>query len=573
MDSVLARAKDFEARYRGRINTADLTPGTLHEALCEYESILQARSKPYDFASLAFAADTSDPKLGALLQSVVEWSSQVAIHLLPFSLELVEVSDDVLNPVLGDERLGNYRHFVRAHRAFRPHRLSEAEERVMEEMMTTGRRAFERLFEETVAGIRFAVEVDGKVEYLTEAEVLALMRAPDREVRRRAAEGLTRGLRDHSRPLTFIFNTLAQDKAVEDRLRRYDRPEAARHLSNELSHETVETVVRVCEEHYPLVSRYYRLKREILGYDELTHYDRYAPLFETKRETSFEEAKGLVLSAFGRFSSVMQDAAGEFFENGWIDAEVRPGKRGGAFCNGVTPDLHPYILVSYLGRVDDVMTLAHELGHGVHDMMARRQTYLNYHCALPVAELASTFAEMLVFDSLRQVGGLEERMALYAERIEGSFATIFRQAAMYRFEQDLHRARRERGELTAEEIGALWQERIQRMFGDSLKLGDDHRLWWMYISHFIEAPFYVYAYSFGELLVMALYRRWKEEGPSFADRYLGLLAAGGSMGPKELLAQVEVDIDDPAFWQGGMSVMGEMVSEFAALYEEWKGRG
>lgn len=571
MASVLERARAFESKYRGRIRDQNLSVETLLGALQEYELILQAQSKPHDFASLAFAADTSDTKLGALLQSVLEWSSQVAIHLLPFGLELLEVEDGVLSRLLSDDRLSNYRHFVQAHRAFRPHRLSEAEERIMEEMATTGRRAFERLFEEVVAGIRFEVEIDGKVQSLTEPEVLALLRSPDRDVRRRAAEGLTKGLQEHSRLLTFIFNTLVQDKAVEDRLRRFDSPEASRHLSNELNPSTVETVIQVCEKHYPLVSRYYNLKREILGYDELTHYDRYAPLFETKRDVPFDEAKDLVLSAFERFSSAMRDAAVSFFANGWIDAEVRPGKRGGAFCNGVTPDLHPYILMNYLGRVDDAMTLAHELGHGVHDMMARRQTYLNYHCALPVAELASTFAEMLVFESLRQMGSLEERLALYAERIEGNFATIFRQAAMYRFEQGLHRARREKGELTSEEIGAVWQTQIQRMFGESLKLGNDHRLWWMYISHFTEAPFYVYAYSFGELLVMALYRRWKEEGSGFADRYLGLLAAGGSMTPKDLLAQVGIDIDDPAFWQGGMSVIEGMVSEFQELYRRWKG--
>ncbi|MGQ9696834.1 MAG: M3 family oligoendopeptidase [Armatimonadota bacterium] len=570
MASIWARAEAFERRYRGAINVSDLSVETLHEALREYESILQAEGKLYSFASLAFAADTSDAKLGALLQSVTEWASQVSIRLLPFSLELAQADESVVNRVLADERLSNYRHFVKQHRSFRPHRLTEAEERVMEELATTGRRAFERLFEETVAAMRFDLEENGKVQHLTEAEVLALMRSPDRETRRRAAEALTRGLREHSRILTFIFNTLVLDKAIEDRLRRYDRPESARHLSNELSHETVETVIGVCEEYYPLVSRYYTLKREILGYDELTHYDRYAPLFETKREVPFDEAKTLILSAFERFSPAILAEAEPFFANGWIDAEVRPGKRGGAFCDGVAPDLHPYILVNYLGRVDDVMTLAHELGHGVHDMAARRQTYLSYHCALPVAELASTFAEMLVFESLREVGSLEDRLALYAERIEGGFATIFRQAAMYRFEQDLHRARREKGELTSDEIGELWQKRIQQMFGDSLKLGDDHRLWWMYVSHFTEMPFYVYAYSFGELLVMSLYRRWKEEGPGFADKYLSLLAAGGSMGPKELLAQIGIDIDDPAFWRGGMSVLEGTLSEFAELYREWR---
>ena len=571
MAALLERARSFEERYRGRINSPDLTPSLLLEALQEYEAILQEENKPASYASLAFAADTADPKKGALLQKTIEWSSQISIHLLPFSLELLELDDSVLEPVLESELLSNYRHFVRSHRAFRDHRLSEPEERILEEKATTGSRAFERLFEETVSGIRFEVAHAGETRIMTEAEVLALMRSPDRELRRAAAEALTDGLKAHSRILTFIFNTLVQDKATDDRLRRFDRPEASRHLSNELSHETVETVIRVCEENYPLVARYYHLKRQILGYDELTHYDRYAPLFESRREVPFEEAKAVVLDAFERFSPRMRQAAEAFFLNGWIDAEVRPGKRGGAFCSPVTPDLHPYVFVNYLGKIDDVMTLAHELGHGVHDMMARCQTYLNYSGTLPIAELASTFAEMLVFERLQQTSELEERLALYAEKIEGSFATIFRQAAMYRFEQALHRARRERGELTADEIGSMWQEHIQRMFLDSVRLGDDHKFWWMYISHFVGSPFYVYAYSFGELLVMALFSRYKSEGPPFADKYLNLLAAGGSLSPRELLAQVDINIDDPEFWRGGVRVLENLVAEFEELYRQYRG--
>jgi len=566
MATILARAEWFEKEYRGTINTPSLTANHLLSALREYEAILQEESKPHNFASLSFAADTSDPARGALLQQVMEWGTQVAIHLLPFELELMEVDDAIIAPVLADPLLDNYRHYVQTHRAFREHRLSEPEERVLEEKATTGARAFVRLFEESVSNIVFQVEYGGKVEQLTEPEVLALMRSPDREVRRAAAAGLTAGLKANERLLTFVFNTLVQDKATDDRLRRYSRPEASRHLANELDDATVEVVVRTCEEGYPLVARYYQLKREILGLPELTHYDRYAPLFQSQRMVPFPEAKEIVLDAFERFSPTMRAAAEAFFSNRWIDAEPRKGKRGGAFCDYVTPDLHPYVFLNYLNRIDDVMTLAHELGHGVHSYLSREQTLLNFHGTLPIAELASTFAEMLVFERLRRTSDREDRLALYAEKIEGSFSTIFRQAAMYRFEQDLHQARRTQGELTSEAVGQMWQRRLQAMFGDSLTLGEDHRLWWMYISHFVASPFYVYAYSFGELLVFGLFSRYMAGGAPFAEKYLELLRLGGSLSPRDLMARVGIEIRDPEFWRSGMRVLEDMVAEFEREY-------
>jgi oligoendopeptidase F len=363
---------------------------------------------------------------------------------------------------------------------------------------------------------------------------------------------------------------LLQEKNVEDRLRHYTYPEESRHLSNELARETVELVVRTVVEYYPLVARYYRTKREILGVDELTHYDRYAPLFATKEEVPFERARSLVLGAFGAFSPTMERTAAEFFERRWIDAEARRGKRGGAFCSYTTPDLHPFVFMSYLNRMDDVMTLAHELGHGVHASLSRGQSYVNFHGTLPLAELASTFGEMLVFEKLQEEADLADRLALYADKIEGAFATIFRQAAMYRFEQAIHLRRREKGELQTEDYSALWQAHIQAMFGDSVRLGEEHRHWWLYISHFISTPFYVYAYAVGELLVMALYRRYKAEGHRFASSYVSLLEAGGSMSPQALMAQVGIDLNDRSFWRGGIQVLEGMIGEFEALYKEYR---
>lgn len=572
LDDLLARSKAFAERYRGRIDTDNLTADTLLEAIKEYEQIAVGLTKISSFAALTFAADTSKFEHGAFLQHIQERQTVISLELMFFELELMAAAPEVIDPISQDPKLAGYRHFIFASRLFRDHRLPEPEEKILEEKANTGGRAFERLFEETTSAMEFTVTVEGEEKTLTEPEVLALLREPNRETRRAAAESLTKGLLDNGRLLTFIFNTLVYDKAVDDRLRRYEYPEQARNLSNELDRETVETVISTCVEHYPLVARYYRLKREILGLDQLTHYDRYAPLFESKEEIDFELAKRTVLDSFRSFSATIADAADEFFQKRWIDAEPRKGKRGGAFCMYVTPDLHPFVLMSYLGRKDDIMTLAHELGHGVHASLSRVQSFFNFSSVLPVAELASTFGEMLVFESLVRQSSLEEKLALYAEKIEGVFATIFRQAAMYRFEQELHRARREQGELQTEEIGELWQRNIQAMFEDSVQMGDEHQYWWMYVNHFVGSPFYVYAYSFGELLVMALYSMYKREGEQFVPKYVELLTTGGACSPEELLAKVGIDIRSSAFWSGGMSVVEQLIADFEALYNEWKSK-
>ena len=566
LDAQLRRAEDFGSRYRGKIDSPELTAETLRQAIQDYERILQEAAKPSCFASLLFAADTSDPKRGAFLQRMRERGSEISIRLMFFELELMGVPEERMAELLKDPVLAEYRHYVWAERLFREHRLSEPEEKVLEEKANTGRRAFTRLFDQIVSNIPFEVTREGRTESLTLPEVVALLREPDREVRRAAAAGLTDGLVSNGQTLTYVFNTLVQDKGTDDRLRRYAYPEQPRHLANELDPDTVELVVQTAVDNYPLVARYYRLKRDILGYDKLMHYDRYAPLFATKEEVPFDRAWEIVVGSFRDFTPVLEDAASEFFEKQWIDAEVRKGKRGGAFCSYVTPDLHPYVFVNYLNRMDDVMTLGHELGHGVHACLSRRQGYLSFSPVLPVAELASTFGEMLVFEALQAQAAPEDRLALYAEKIEGAFATIFRQAAMYRFEQAIHAWRREKGELTTEEFSSLWQGRQQEMFGDSVELGDEHRFWWMYVSHFIGVPFYVYAYTLGELLVMALYAMYKKEGRAFAPRYIQLLEAGGSMAPNEMLSRVGIDIRDRAFWQGGMEVLAGFVDEFERLY-------
>lgn len=570
LDDTLARAKKFAERYRGKIDSADLNAETLVAAIKELEEIGVAETKVACFAAMVFFADTSKPEHGALMQHVQERSTEISLELIFFDLELMAAKPEIIDALLAHECLANYRHFVRAARLFRDHKLPENEEKLLEEKANTGGRAFDRLFEESVSAIEFKMTIDGEEKTLSEPEVLALLKESNRELRKSAAESLTRGLLEHGRLLTFIFNTLVYDKSIDDRLRRYDHPEQARNLSNELDSNIVETVISTCVEGYPLVERYYKVKREALGYDKLYHYDRYAPLFESKGSYSFDQAKDIVLESFGKFSTEMRDAADEFFKNNWIDAAPRKAKRGGAFCMSVTPDTHPYVLMSYLNRMDDISTLSHELGHGVHASLSRAQTLVNFSSTLPVAELASTFGEMLVFENLVSKSDIEDKLALYAEKIEEIFATIFRQAAMYRFEQELHRGRRELGELTSEQIGEMWQHNIQAMFGESVELGEEHANWWMYVSHFTSSPFYVYAYSFGELLVMALYSMYKRDGDAFVPKYLDTLRAGGSCSPEELLGRVGIDIRDPQFWRGGMKVVEGLVDDFEKLYAKWK---
>ncbi|HSI71694.1 MAG TPA: M3 family oligoendopeptidase [Fimbriimonas sp.] len=569
---AMQKADDFADKYRGKIDSPSLNATTLANSISELEALSNEIAKPMSFAHLMFAVNSSDPKIGAFMQKQREKGTELSVKLLFFELELQKANGDLVDGLLQDETLAPYKHYIETTRALSPFRLSEKEEIVMEEMANTGSRAWVRLFEEVTANHIYKLRRPGyeDIEEVTEQEVLALLREPDRALRKAAGDSFSSGLEELQRVLAFTFNNLLQDKSVEDRLRAFEYPEQARHLSNELDRETVDLVIRLCRENYDLVARFYRVKREILGLSELTHIDRYAPLFETEEKVGWEEGKSIVLDSFGEFSPEMARRAGEFFDQNWIDAEPRKGKQGGAFCMYVTPDTHPYVMQNYLNKIDDVMTLAHELGHGVHASLSREQTYFNFHGTLPLAELASTFGEMLVFEKVVAGASLKDRLALYAGKIEGVFATVFRQAAMFSFERRAHQARREQGELAPDQFGEIWQEEIQAMFGDSLKLGEQHRVWWSYVGHFVYAPFYVYAYSFGELLVLSLYQMAKQQGPSFADRYIEVLRLGGSKTPQELMAMVGVDLKSDAFWQGGFEAMEKLVGEFEQLWSEYR---
>lgn len=561
-------ADAFAEKYRDKINTADLKAETLLAALTELEALTTDVAKPLSYANLLFAGDASNPAIGAFLQSQMEKATELQVKLMFFELELQAAPEATVAALVEDAKLSNYHHYIQVARTYSPYRLTEKEEVLMEELANTGSRAWNRLFDEVTSNYVFKIILHGKEEEKSQQEVLALLRHEDRATRQAAADSLSAGLKDQERVLTFIFNTMLQDKSIDDRLRGFQFAQQSRHMANELDKETVDLVVRLCREFYPMVARYYRVKQQILGLPELTHIDRYAPLFAAEEKVSWERAQDIVLNAFGEFSGEVSSRAKEFFDKDWIDAEPRKGKTGGAFCSYNTPDTHPVILQSFLNKMDDVMTLAHELGHGVHASFSREQSYFNYHGTLPLAELASTFGEMLVFEKLVAGAETKDKLALYAEKIEGIFATVFRQAAMYQFEMRIHDLRREEGELAPEEFGEIWQEELQAMFGDSVKLGDQHRSWWMYVSHFMAVPFYVYAYSFGELLVLSLYEMAKKQGPSFADDYVAVLKLGGAKSPAELMGMLNVDLKSEEFWRGGFAAMDKFLVEFERLWAE-----
>jgi len=564
LDRSLEGARAFAARYRGRI--AGLDAAGLAQAVDALEALDEPAARVRAYAGLLFAADTSNPRHGALLQHVQERASAIRNEVLFFELEWVAVQEDAAARLLADPALARRRHFLESARRWRPHVLSESEERLLEESANTGRRAFSRLFDEIMAGMRFRVEHDGVSEELGEEEVLSRLHLPDRDARKAAAVGLTAGLRENARTLGFVFNTLLQDKAVQDRLRRFDSPMQDRHLANEIDADSVAALLTACERRFDLVARYYRLKAGLLGLERLEDHDRYAPIPGEAGERSFADARDIVLRAYEDFSPELSRVAGEFFERRWIDAELRPGKRGGAFSASTVPAVHPYVLLNYTGNLRDVMTLAHELGHGVHQSLAREQGLFEMDTPLTTAETASVFGEMLVFRRLlREEKDPKVRLALTCGKLEDAFATVFRQVVMTRFEERAHAARRSEGELPLERVNQLWLESNRPMFGDSVALGDDYGWWWLYIPHFVHSPFYCYAYAFGELLVLALLRRHDEEGDAFVPRYLDLLRAGGSDSPPALLRRVGLDITDPAFWEGGLAILEELVGEAERL--------
>ncbi len=559
----LAQAEAFYARYHSKI--ASLDAEALAEALHQYEAILDRLGRAYTYAYLNWATQTEDPACGALLQQVREAYAQATKHLLFLELEWAQLEAERAQELLAAEVLRPFRHYLELQQRLRPHLLSEPEEKILAEKRVTGRDAWVRFFDELLGAMRFSL--DGQL--LTEQEVLAKLYDPDREVRRQAALALTEGLKTRLRELTYVFNIVLADKAAEDRLRGYRSWIESRNLANEVSDEMVEALIQAVTERYELVARFYELKRRLLGYAELYDYDRYAPIGQASTRYSWEEARQLVQSAYDAFHPRLGRIVAEFFERRWIDAALVPGKRSGAFSHGAVPSAHPYILLNYTGTIRDVQTLAHELGHGVHQYLSRKQGVLQADTPLTMAETASVFGEMLVFERLMAAEtDAANRLAMLMGKIDDTIATVFRQVAMNRFEDRIHVARRTQGELPPEAFCAYWMETQQAMFQGSVTLGEHYRYWWSYIPHFVHTPGYVYAYAFGELLVLALFARYREEGDTFAERYLALLEAGGSDWPHVLVGRLGVDLKDTTFWHQGLTAIEALIEQAEALAEQ-----
>ena len=554
-------AADFHKRYFGKVGK--LSGAALGKAVAEYEAIDERLSRIMSYAQLVHAGDVADPEVGRFYQTNQEAATAIAARLVFFTLELNRISDRDLAKKLKSPALAHYASWIRDVRVFRDHELGEEMERLLHEKHVAGRAAFNRLFDETMARLRF--DLDGKK--LTSEQILHLLSDDDGSKRRKAAKVLGKGLGDNVQLFSLITNTLAKDKEIEDRWRRYERPQSSRNRANQVEDEVVDALSSAVQKAYPdLAHRYYRLKAKWFGKRALDYWDRNAPLPDGGgRQYDWADAKNIVLEAYSRFSPELATVGKKFFDNDWIDAPARPGKASGAFAHPVVPSAHPYLLLNYMGRPRDVMTLAHELGHGVHQVLAGAQGHLKCGTPLTLAETASVFGEMLTFRSLlANETDPKLRKAMLASKVEDMLNTVVRQIAFYEFELRVHNERRE-GELSSERICEHWIDVQRESLGPAIRLHDEYRYYWMYIPHFIHSPFYVYAYAFGDCLVNSLYAVYENAEEGFAERYLEMLRAGGTLQHKELLAPFGLDASDPAFWSKGLGIVSGLIDELEGL--------
>jgi oligoendopeptidase F len=556
LSEALQRAQAFAERYAGKLGELD-SPG-LREAMQELAAIHELVGRAGGYAALRFSTDTAEPANGALLQLAQERGTAIETTLLFFDLEWAALADERAEHLLSGDGLEPFAHHLRNVRRYREHLLSEPEEKILSEKSLTGAGAWTRLFEELTS----AIEVRLPEETVALDVALSRLALSDRETRRTAAEAVTEGLAPGLRTRAFLFNTLLADKGIDDRLRHYPHWLAARNLANEASDESVQALIEAVRARNEIPRRWYRLKAKLLGLERLADYDRMASVTEDQASFPFSQARQIVLDCYSSFSPELGEVAGAFFSEQRIDAPVRPAKRGGAFCASVVPSVKPYVLLNYTSQRRDVLTLAHELGHGVHFALAAQQGIFHQTTPLTLAETASVFGETIVFERLlTEDSSPASRLALLAENLEDTIATVFRQVAMNRFEDLVHTARREEGELSVERFGELWAESQQELLGDSVEVTDGYRSWWSYIPHFIGSPGYVYAYAYGQLLALSVYERYEQEGAALVPQYLELLAAGGSKSPEELGQIVGIDLADPGFWDSGLELVERQLTQ------------
>ncbi|MCC7078588.1 MAG: M3 family oligoendopeptidase [Acidimicrobiia bacterium] len=569
LDAADETAAELE-RARGTI--ASMSARALATHMHRTAQLAELVGRAHSYAGLRFAECMTDEARGALEQMVQERATAVETRLIFFDLEWAELDDAQVEALLAAPELDFCAHHLRAARRYRPHLLTEPEEKILAEKQVTGASAWTRLFDELTSAITVELPEAAAGPDTTTVGLeqgLALLAHPDREVRRGAARAVTAGLAPGLRTRAYVFNTLLADKATDDRLRGHATWLSSRNLANEASDESVDALVTAVVRRYDIPQRWYALKADLLGLDHLADYDRIASVADVDVEVTWDDAKVVVHEAYASFSPDLARIVSRFFDEAWIDAPVRPGKRPGAFCAYTVPSHHPYVLLNWTGRQRDALTLAHELGHGLHAYLAREQGVFHQSTPLTLAETASVFGETVTFGRLLdETSDPHARLALLAESLEGSIATVFRQTAMNRFEAAVHTWRREEGELSVDDFGRLWTETQAEMLGDAVELTDDYGTWWSYIPHFIGSPGYVYAYAFGQLLALSVYGRYVAEGADFVPRYLDLLAAGGSRSPEDLGSLVGVDLADPSFWDGGLDIVEEQLTAAEAAARE-----
>ncbi|MBF0093200.1 MAG: M3 family oligoendopeptidase [Alphaproteobacteria bacterium] len=557
LERIEGDAKAFSDAYQGRLK--ELDGGAFADAIAAYERLSEGMGRIESYADLAFSTRITDPEAGRFNQSMRERINAISAGTLFFTLEINRLDEEVLESKLSDPKAARYRPWLRDVRVFRTHQFSDEVERILHEREVVGRAAWVRLFDETLAGLRF--DVDG--ESLTESETLNLLSDPSTDKRRSAAKALGKVLGDNIRVFSRITNTLVKEKEIDDGGRGYPRPISFRNLANQVEDEVVDALARAVKEAFPKLShRYYALKASWLGVERLDYWDRNAPLPEDGgKRYGWEEARDVVLGAYEAFSPELGAIGRRFFENPWIDAEPRPGKASGAFAHSTVPSAHPYLLLNFHGRGRDVMTLAHELGHGVHQILAAGQGYLMSGSPLTLAETASVFGEMLTFRAIIDAEtDPRTRRTLLASKVEDMLNTVVRQIAFHEFERAVHDERRQ-GELSPDRLGDIWMRVQSESLGPAFRFDEEYRNYWAYIPHFVHSPFYVYAYAFGDCLVNSLYAQYRGGASGFQDRYLDMLRAGGTLRHKDLLAPFGLDASDPAFWRQGLEIVSGLIDE------------
>lgn len=562
------KSNQFEKNYRGKISEGKLTPLELKESIILYEDILTSVASYGSFAGLLQAKNSASDKINHFYQKADEYSNTISNKLMFFELEILEIPEKYINKYLESPELNNYKQFLTRILKFKSYTLKENEEIIINKKNQTGASAFIRLYDQISAELEFPLEFDNKIKNYNYSEITNILSGhKDRKLRESSAKSITNIYKKNARTFAFILNTIIHDKKITDDIRSYKFPQESTFLSDEVDAKTVESMTDTIKANYALSEKFYNIKSKILD-SKLFEWDRYSIIYPEVEEPvyTYEEAKNLILNAFMEFSPVFHEIAKKFFDNNWIDAELSKGKKSGAFCAYTVPSKNPYILTNFTGKANDVRTLAHELGHAIHGYLSREQTLLNFWPVTPFAEIASIFCENLVFRKIfESTHDNKQKINLLGGRLQEIFATIFRQNAFYLYESELHKLRREKGELSVDEFSENFQKFLQPMFGEGLKLSEGHKYWWIAIAHFYHYNFYVFSYAFGQSLSNALYGHYLDDGDDFTDKYIEVLKKGSSIELNELIKMLNVDIHRQSFWDEGLEPISEYIKEFENL--------